>query len=485
MRELTVREAWEAQVRRSPDAPAISAQDGDWTYAEFDAWVNRCANGLAELGAGWGTTVAILLPSSAGFLRLQLAVAKLGGVLVPLIAGSTAAEVAYVADHASVEMLITDAAGVELARAGGIAPALGVHAELPESSSEPPRESGARPMDPMAIMYTSGSTGRPKGVVQPSASLASAGAALRDAFGMGPDDGVLCALPLFHTAATHMAFGSALAAGSTLTLVDRFSRGGFWERARHSRARVTYMFPAQMAILMTAEPSSLDRAHRLRVCFSHVRNQPFCDRFGIDVCPGWAMTETCGMGTVTRPGAGDPGPGRIGVVYPEDAAVEVRDGQIWFRHPHAMTAYYRDPEATAAACRAGWVASGDRGAIDPDGVLRFEGRLKNMIKRSGENIAGEEVEFAIMEHPAVEECVVFAVPDEIRTEEVYAIVCVRAGQRVGPDELWNWCRTRLAAFKVPRFLELRETSFPRLANGKTDRSSVIAAAAPVRAAELA
>jgi crotonobetaine/carnitine-CoA ligase len=485
MTEQTVRQFWESQVHRSPTAVAVSAQDGDWTYAEFDAWVNRCANGLRAFGVRRGTMVAVLLPTSASFLRLQLAIAKLGAVIVPLIVGSSAAELAYVVGHAGAELLLTDAVGIELARAGRVAPALGVHIEPPEASGDPPADAGVRPMDPMAIMYTSGSTGKPKGVVQPAASLATTGAGLRDAFGMGPHDGVMCSLPLFHTAATHMAFGSALAAGSTLTLLDTFSRGTFWTRARDCGATVTYMFPAQMAILMTTEPTPQDRDHRIRVCFSHVRNQPFCDRFGIDVCPGWAMTETCGMGTVTRPGTGNPGPGRIGLVYPEDAEVQVRDGQIWFRHRHAMTAYHRDAAATAAACQDGWVASGDRGSLDPDGVLRFEGRLKNMIKRSGENIAGEEVEFALMEHPAVEECVVFAVPDEIRTEEVYAIVCVRPGHEVVSEQLWVWCRERLAAFKVPRFLELRAESFPRLPNGKTNRAAVIAAAEPASAAEAA
>ena len=481
----TVRQFWEAQVERSPTAVAVSTEEGDWTYAEFDAWVNRCANGLSEIGVVTGTLVAVLLPTSASFLRLQLAIAKLGAVIVPLIPGSTAAELTYIIDHARAEVLLTDAAGIELARDGRIAPALGVHAELPDASPEPPDESGVGPMDPMAIMYTSGTTGKPKGVVQPGASLATTGAGLRDALGMRTHDGVICALPLFHTAATHMAFGSALAAGSTLTLLDNFSRSTFWGRARDCGATVTYMFPAQMAILMTAEPTPQDRAHRIRVCFSHVRNQPFCDRFGIDVCPGWAMTETCGMGTVTRPGTGDPGAGRIGFVYPEDAEVRVRDGQIWFRHPHAMTAYHRDGAATATTCQDGWVASGDRGSLEPDGALRFEGRLKNMIKRSGENIAGEEVEFNLMEHPAVEECVVFAVPDAIRTEEVYAIVCVRPGHEVAPEQLWGWCRERLAAFKVPRFLELRGDSFPRLPNGKTNRAAVIAAAEPARAMEAA
>ncbi len=500
---LTADRFWEDAVRRHPSAPAILSDGRAWTYAEFDAWVNQLANGLHEHGAGAGTALAVLLPNSVRLLRIQLAAVKLGAVSIPMIAGSTAEEVGYVLEHSGAELLITDARGWETAREAGGPGRLGTFIDGPaepgtwalselEREVTAPPDPGIGPLSPMAIMYTSGSTGKPKGVVQPSASLATTGRALVDAMELGAQDNVLCTLPLFHTAATHMAFASAVAAGGSLTLVDRFSREGFWPVARSSGATASYLFPAQIAILLSAPASSGDRDHSLRVCFSHVRNQRFCDRFGVDVRPGWAMTETCGMGTLTRSFSGDPELPRIGIPYPPDAEVRVVDehaepvpigtrGEIEFRHPHVMLAYHRDREQTEKTLRQGWVASGDLGSLDAEGVLSFHGRLKNVIKRSGENISGEEVELALAAHPAVEEALVFAVPDPIRTEEAYAAVCVRGGQRLEPLELHEWCSARLSAWKVPRYLALSHEPHPRLANGKTDRGSVRAAADPARA----
>ncbi len=475
---MTARAFWESRAEAHPDRVALIADGMTLTYGELDSSVNRVANALRAEGVRGGTVVAALLPSSAELLRLQLALAKLGAVTVPLIAGSTVQEATYVIGHSGAELMITDEEGAAVASS---APRMLV-GPLVGDDDRPPPESGIGPFSPHAIMYTSGSTGRPKGVVQPSSSLAAAGRALAQTLLLEATDNVLCALPLFHTAATHMAFGSAVGCGGRLTLLTRFSRETFWPVARESRATASYLFPAQMAILMTNPPSSDDADNPIKVCFSHVRNQEFCDRFGVDVCPGWAMTETCGMGTLTRPGRPAPG---IGRPYPEDGEVSVRDehwcevadgvqGEIWFRHRSVMLGYHRDEENTTKSLREGWVGSGDLGRIDEAGALHYTGRLKHMIKRSGENIAGEEVEFTLMAHPTVEEAVVFAVPDAIRTEEVFAVVCVR--RPVDPAELVSWCRGNLSRWKAPRYIELRVNTLPRLANGKVDRAAVIAEA---------
>jgi crotonobetaine/carnitine-CoA ligase len=422
-----------------------------------------------------------------------------------MIAGSTPAEVAYVIGHSGADVLITDAAGWEAVRGASEAIRLGAFVEgvaspegarpfaaLEHDDVSPPPDPGVGLAAPMAIMYTSGSTGRPKGVVQPTASLAVTGRALVDAMGLVPQDNILCALPLFHTAATQMAFGSAVAAGACLTLAETFSRDGFWPLVREARATASYLFPAQIAILLSAPASPHDRDHELRICFSHVRNQPFCDRFGVDVRPGWAMTETCGMGTLTRSVSGDPSLPRVGVPYPPDAQVRVVDedrkpvaagvlGEIQFTHPQVMSCYHRDPEQTALALNDGWVSSGDLGSLDPDGILSYRGRIKNLIKRSGENISGEEVELTLMSHPAVEEAVVFAVPDPIRTEEAYAAVSLRGGHPVAPEALHEWCSLRLSTWKLPRYIALTREPFPRLANGKTDRGRIRADADPAAA----
>jgi crotonobetaine/carnitine-CoA ligase len=142
------------------------------------------------------------------------------------------------------------------------------------------------------------------------------------------------------------------------------------------------------------------------------------------------------------------------------------------RHPHVFRGYYRDRESTARTLRDGWLYTGDVGSLDAQGRVYFHGRIKNVIKRAGENIAGEELEVAIMEHPAVEECVVCSVPDPIRTEEVHATVAVRSGQAVTERDIAEWCASRLADWKIPRYIRLVDAQLPKLANGKTDRISL-------------
>jgi len=148
-----------------------------------------------------------------------------------------------------------------------------------------------------------------------------------------------------------------------------------------------------------------------------------------------------------------------------------RYGELCYRHPMAMIGYLNDPGATATTLRDGWVRSGDRGFVDHSGRAYFAGRYKAMIKRSGENVSAEEVEAALMEHPDVVECVVVAVPDRIRTEEVGAIVVRRAGTDADPVALRDAAAQRLIRWKLPRYILVRDEPLPRLGNGKIDRTS--------------
>lgn len=499
---VTVRELWERRVDASAEDPFLVLGDRRWSYGEFDASVNRLANALREDGVSPGDTVALLLPSDLLLLRAELALQKLGAVMVPMIDTLTLPEVSYVLGHSRAGRLITDARGLELIAPGGearlptqprVSVADGERLPIEADDAAPPPAHGRDPLQPMAIMYTSGSTGRPKGVVQPGAGFATAGEAIASRLGAGPADNFLSTLPLFHTAATHMLLAPAIAVGARFTLVPRFSRERFWRQVRDAAATISLLMPAQLSILMTATPDERDREHPLRLVFSHIHPLAFCERFGVEICTTWAMTEISGMGTMTARGHSDYPPKLIGPALPAGAELKVVDpesgrrlapgelGELCYRHPHAMLEYFDDPANTAATLRDGWVHSGDLGALDQDGNAYFHGRLKNVIKRAGENIAGEEVEFTVMEHPAVEECVVVGVEDPIYTEEVHATAVVRAGARLTEAEVADWCAERLAGWKVPRYVALRHEPFPRLANGKTDRRAVRATADPATA----
>lgn len=496
-RSATVRHFLEAAVDEAPDAPFLVHGARTWSFAEFDASCNRVAHGLLATGVRPGDRLAYQLPHGLSLLLLELAAQKIGAVTVPLIPGSTAPETAYVIGHATPRYIVTDPVDeVPVREAAGTAHRdEHVEAEVivvPESGGDLGRLEGwdeSRPPEPghreraMSIRYTSGSTGRPKGVVQPATGFAQAGHAIARRLGMGPADRMFCAMPLFHTAATHMMLAPAIAARCPFVLVPRFSRTSFWPEVRRTGGTVALLMPTQLSILMTAEPSDDDADNPMRVMFSHVRNEAFCRRFGVDICTTWAMTETSGMGTLQAPGTSEhpakiigrpmPDSAEIRIVAPDGTPLGVGEpGELCFRHPDVMLGYHRDPANTAATLRDGWVHSGDLCSMDADGNAYFHGRIKNVIKRGGENIAGEEIEFTVMDHPAVEECLVTAVEDEIYTEEVCAVVVVRAGQRLTPDEIVRWCSDRLSSWKVPRYLDVRAEPLPKLANGKTDRAAV-------------
>ncbi|HTR75231.1 MAG TPA: AMP-binding protein [Solirubrobacterales bacterium] len=467
----TVGDFWDERVATTPDAPFLLFEGVTETFASFDAVVNEAANGFLAAGVEPGDHVGLVLPSGRDLLRFELGLLKLGAVMVPMIDTLTPAEISYVVEHSEASLVVDDPA------------------QVPPCSSEPPPRPELGPLDPMAIMYTSGSTGKPKGVVQPHAGFPTAGRAIAARLGVGAGENYLCTIPLFHTAGFHQLVGPAIAAGARLTLVPKFSRSEFWDQVRANGATVGIVMPAQMAILMSSPPDHRDRDHTLRVLASHFRPEDFCRRFGVDVVTIWAMTEISGLGTISKPGAdlhpdkfvGTPMPAEseVRIVNPDGTeAAPMELGELWYRHPHGMLEYYRNPEATAASLEDGWVKTGDLCAGDGEGGVYFHGRIKNVIKRAGENISGEEVEGTMIEHPEVAECVVVGVSDPIYTEEVHATVSRQPGSTLGAAELDAYCREQLAAWKAPRYIEVIEGELPKLANGKPDRVSIRAAASP-------
>ncbi|MDF1705941.1 MAG: class I adenylate-forming enzyme family protein [Aeromicrobium sp.] len=500
--DLTFREFWERQVDATPDREFLIYGDQRFTYTEVDQAANRVAAGLQAQGIGAGDRIALLLPSDRELLDIELAIHKVGAVMVPMIYGLTAPEVAYVVGHAEPTMCITDAASFEALAVAGEVPgagrttwlAFGAQELDPTGTRVQPAEalytdiatrpalSEIGPRDPMAIMYTSGSTGKPKGVLQPSRGLVSAGVLIADRLGMGVDDTVFCCLPLFHAAGTHMLFAPAVACGGRFALVPSFSRDLFWDQVRSSGSTMSLLMPAQLAILMTLEPSDRDRDHGLTRMFSHIQPHDFIERFGTVVCTAWAMTETSGIGIMSHPGDILP-PACIGMPMATTRAKIIdatsgeplpngEQGELVFRHPDVMLEYINDTVNTADTLSDRWVHTGDLCSMDEGGLVYFHGRIKNIIKRAGENIAGEEVEFCLIEHPDVVDCVTGSVPDPIYTEEVHAIVGIRPGAQVTSQDITEWAAARLSDWKVPRYITVLEGEFPRLTNGKINRLQV-------------
>jgi len=495
-------------ARDSAERPFLTVGDGQLGYGEFADQAWRLAAGLRELGIGRGDKVSLFVPNGLAFLLGMFAAARLGALFVPIHAQFTAREARYILRHADASAVLVDAdrlplvreimgdcpllrhvIGAGTGRAGDVV-ALGdlLAGPTPAEVREP-----VGPEDPAAILYTSGTTGQPKGVVLTHRGYLLNAVAFAEHVGLRPDDVLLCVLPLAHLNAQRSSILPAAVCRARVVLAERFSASTFWETVRAHGVTFFSILPTVASILLQQPPGPRDRDHRVRMCVTPVTPQlleRFEARFGILVVSTYGLTE--GMLNVMNP----PNPARRRIastgrpIAPDVHQVRVVDeedrdlpagqvGEIVLRSPAVMKEYYKDPEATARALRGGWLHTGDLGRLDEDGFLYFVGRKKEMIRRGGENIAPAEVEEVLLAHPKVAEAVVVGVPDPVREEEVKACVILREDETdksVPPEELLAHCAGRLAAFKVPRYVEYRE-SLPRTPTLRVQRHLLREAAA--------
>jgi acyl-CoA synthetase (AMP-forming)/AMP-acid ligase II len=258
----------------------------------------------------------------------------------------------------------------------------------------------------------------------------------------------------------------------------------FWERARDTAATVTLLFPAQLQLLLKLSNDGAETVDNdLRMVITHVYDADFAERFDLEIGTVWGCTESGACGAGSEIGyRGERGEGYVGLplgtedLRIHDAAGDElptgETGEVWLRHQHVMIEYLADPVETDKVLIDGWVRTGDYGALDEEGRLFYRGRLKNMVKRSGENISPEEVEATLLEHPDIVECVVFGVPDPLRTEELSAHIVVTESFAGDPASLSIFVGESLARWKAPRYVRLYQEPFPRLASGKIDQVSV-------------
>jgi acyl-CoA synthetase (AMP-forming)/AMP-acid ligase II len=468
--------------------PFLTAAGTTWSYVQVAERAARLAAGLRKLGVGSGDKVCLFLPNRAEFVLGLFAAARVGAVFVPAHHQLTASELAYVLHHSDARVALTDPEHLPILREARpwcpslraimtSGPADGEAIPLADLLALPPAPAGpVGPDDPAAILYTSGTTGRPKGAVLLHRGYRLNAEAFRDRVGLRADDVLLCVLPLAHVNAQRSSVLAAAAAGARV-VVEPFHGSTFWETARREGATFASLLPTVLSILLRQAPGPADRRHSMRLCVSPATEAlaaEFEARFGVPVVTTYGSTE----GMLNIMGFADPAANRAGPVgkpiAPEVHEVRIVDeagrevprgseGEIVQRSPALMREYYKDPEATARALRDGWLHTGDLGRMDADGFVYFVGRKKELIRRGGENVSPAEVEAALAAHPRVAEVAVVGVPDPIYEEEIKAFVLLRPGETpatVPPAELFAHCATRLAPYKVPRYLEYRE-EFPR------------------------
>lgn len=510
---LTLDRMLAAAVEDRPEHPFLIWQGESISYREFDELSNRAARAWQRLGVRAGDKVVFMLDNCPEFLVGWFGLAKIGATLVAVNTRFQTAEALYVVQDCEARVVLTDARCREVVRSvaeqyEGIDTVL--MAGSPPSDDDllfdlcrredpaPLDLTGRHGEEVASLIYTSGSTGRPKGVVQPHANFVLTGQACAEWFRMGPDERVYVCLPLYHINAQAYSTMSVLAVRGTIVLAPRFSARQFWADVRGHQVTMFNFIGAMMSILSQGEPSPEDADNAVRVAYSGSvgsltleRRQMLEERYGLRLMTGFGMSETT-FGFI-EPYDEPPRVGSIGLprhhpdpTVPRTEARVLRpdgrqagpgeEGELLLRNGAMMQGYHNDPERTAEALRDGWLYTGDLVRFDEDGYFYFVDRKKDIIRTRGENVAPLEVERVLNAHPAVEHAAVVGVPSEHTEEDILAFVVPAAGQPLSAEEVWAWVEERLAAFKVPRYVQFLD-QLPRTGSQKISKPDLRALAA--------
>jgi crotonobetaine/carnitine-CoA ligase len=482
------------QAERYGDRVLLVAGETRWTFAQVAAIAAASAQALVDAGIKPGDRVALMCSNRPEFLQVYLGCAWLGAIAVPINTALRGFQLSHIFRNSRPALLVVEAqfvvaiesveAGVELPpRTWIIGAAEGVIDARPSALPLPALGAAApagavRPGDTVAILYTSGTTGPAKGVCCPQAQLFWWGIYSARALGVREGDVLFTTLPLFHTNALN-AFYQALLIGCTYVLEPKFSASGFWAAAGRHNATVGYLLGAMASMLLAQPKTGNDSAHRLRVALGGgVPPQihgPFRERFGVPLVDGYGSTETnfvfAGAIPSDRPGTmGYLADGiEAQIVDENDSALpDGTAGELLLRasEPFAFaTGYFGMPDKTVEAWRNLWFHSGDRVVRDADGHYRFIDRMKDSIRRRGENVSSWEVEQTIQSHPAVAACAIYPLPSELGEDEVAVAILLEPDQSLEPVDIVRHCEGQIAYFAIPRYVRIL-SQMPLTENGK-------------------
>lgn len=472
MAEQTLVDHLVTAADRWPDRRAWTFDPGEGpaeTLSFLDVALRSAAyaQALRERGVEAGDRVAVMLDNQPEFPLVWLALMRLGAAMVPLNVRYRSADAGHVVGDAGARIAVTSPSYADLL--APLADVVLVDDLVPAGSwQQGPVDPGA----PVNVQYTSGTTGRPKGCVLTHRYWTTLGTSMLSEFPyVAADDVMLTAQPFFYLDPQWNVV-TALMAGAHLVALDGFHPSTFWAKVREHEVTYFYCLAAMPTLLLKMPADPLDRTHRVRAvqcsAIPPALHADLEERWGAPWFEAFGMTET-GADIRVSPDDHDELVGS-GCLGRPAAHREVRiddGGQMWLRGPGMMEGYLGHPDPFVD----GWFPTGDLARLDDHGRVYLAGRLKDMIRRSGENIAAREVEDVLLAHPAVRLAAVLGVPDEIRGEEVKAYV-VAPG--VSPDELMAWCSERLASFKVPSVWEFRD-DLPLTASHRVEKAQLRAA----------
>ena len=513
-REWTLIHLLRRQAAAQRDRPFVRFEDGQaFTFRQLDAWTDELAGSLAALGVRAGDRVLGLVGNRAESIGMLFATVKLGAVWVPVNTGLRGAFLQHQLHNAEPRVVVLEdrlAANLRDVVAGPVAPEALVIVGDPVTPTPACLATARRlmfpelralrapadlelvtpsPGDVTMIMYTSGTTGPSKGVLIPHGHCYLAGLGLAEATALTAADRYFVCMPLFHANALLMQFVGSLIAGAQVVVTERFRATSWLEEVRAAEATITNGLGVIPEFIFRQPPTGRDRDHRLRLMMA-VPIAPewgadFEKRFGVPFMQGFGMTE-CNIVAYTRPGD-DLVPGcagypladwfEVGIADPHtDAPLPAgQTGEIVVRPKLpgcVMAGYFRMPEKTVEAWRNLWFHTGDAGRFDDLGRLHYVDRIKDCIRRRGENISSFEIEQVLNAHPAVAESAVVGikVAGAGGEDEVKAYVVPAARATVDLVALLDWCAPRMPHFAVPRFVEVVTGELAKTPTGKLQKT---------------
>ena len=509
--------ALQASAARWPDNPFLNvlpetAQvygivSGQITYAALLAQVDAQIAAYRQAGVGAGMRIGLLVENRPSYYRHWLAMNALGASVVPINPDLRSGELEYLIGHSEMSAAIVLPSRIDdvvsAARAVGRDIAvIGPDDVLPPLADARAPDAAPGRETECALLYTSGTTGRPKGCVLTNVYFLNSGtwyATIGGLVRLRPgQERMLTPLPLFHMNAMATSTMAMLMSGGCLTVLDRYHPRSWWDSVRRSRATIVHYLGVMPPMLMGADPQPNDAENEVVFGFGagvdKALHGPFEQRFGFPLIEAWAMTET-GGGVVI---CASTEPRHLGVacIGKADASTELRiiredgsdcdvnePGELLVRRagPDPRHGFFReylkDAKATSEAWEGDYFHTGDVVRRDADGYLYFVDRRKNVIRRSGENIAAVEVESALQQHEAVKAVAVAAVPDAVRGDEVFACIVphtplkTEAERRALAEDLVRHTLGRLAYYKAPGFVAF-VVSLPVTATQKIQRGSM-------------
>jgi len=471
-----------------PERPYLRFKGQVFTYGKMDENANRAANFLLSLGGGPGKSAAIMMKNSPRWLDIFFGAQRTGMAAVPVNVALRGAQLAHILNNSDAHVLAidhdlypyyekikgeldapptviieTNSAGDDYSLPEGAHSVDEIYG--PNSSAKRPDVS-PRDGDVCLLMYTSGTTGMPKGVVTRYGKTGVKTIALMSRLMLKPEDVYFTCFPLFHANALLLTVTNAMHAGAQVALSEKFSASRFWDEVYESGGTVFNGLGAMMPILMKQPVKEVEKKHKVTRVLSAACPadmwEPFEKRFGVEIIEGYGAVDGGGLiimnwGQAPKGSLGKPIGSKIRIV--DEDMNDVPQGEpgeliAWVGDREIKVEYYKNEAATSDKIRDGWLHTGDLVYADEKGFLYFAGRKSESMRRRGENISAYEVEHAILQHPDVLECAVFAVPSELAEDDVMAAIVPVEGKEVDPNELAGFLSDQIARFAVPRYYRI-------------------------------